>query len=303
MTPAFNVLFLCTHNSARSIMAEAILQKVRRQAGSVPTPPGPIQSPRRMPEVIDKLRAFGHDTDGLRSKSWHEFTGPQGAANGFRHHAMRHAGRSGLPRFRRPGGDRRLAAARSGQVHRQRGRTFGAAERAVRQPAPADRNLHVAALRLARPHGDEGAARRYRRRTARPGAECADRCASASTAWAASAAWRCAPRWAACTGRPTIRARTTASTSCMSTNSRAARRPPRTCWNSTASTAAGASAFSAEDDRAIHHRQPAHRLQRRADGGWRRLGRSGLRHRAGMHRQVPEAGAVGRILRARRRSA
>ena len=75
MTPAFNVLFLCTHNSARSIMAEAILQEIGRgrfraySAGS-----DPIDEPN--PEVMAKLRALGHDTDSLRSKSWHEFTGP-----------------------------------------------------------------------------------------------------------------------------------------------------------------------------------------------------------------------------------
>jgi protein-tyrosine-phosphatase/DNA-binding transcriptional ArsR family regulator len=75
MTPAFNVLFLCTHNSARSIMAEALLQSIGGQrfhgysAGSDP-------SPDPNPEVIAKLRSLGHDTEGLRSKSWHEFTGP-----------------------------------------------------------------------------------------------------------------------------------------------------------------------------------------------------------------------------------
>ena len=75
MTPAFNVLFLCAHNSARSIMAEALLQSTGGQrfhaysAGSEP-------SPDPNPEVIAKLRALGHDTEGLRSKSWHEFTGP-----------------------------------------------------------------------------------------------------------------------------------------------------------------------------------------------------------------------------------
>jgi len=75
MTPAFNVLFLCRHNSARSIMAEAILNRIGAQrfhawsAGSEP-----IADPN--PEVLAKLRAFGHDTTGLRSKSWHEFTGP-----------------------------------------------------------------------------------------------------------------------------------------------------------------------------------------------------------------------------------
>ena len=75
MTPAFNVLFLCTHNSARSIVAEALLRPVGGQrfhgysAGSDP-------SAEPNPEAIAKLRALGHHTEGLRSKSWHEFTGP-----------------------------------------------------------------------------------------------------------------------------------------------------------------------------------------------------------------------------------
>ena len=75
MTPAFNVLFLCRHNSARSIMAEAILNRIggnRFHAWSAGSEP--IADPN--PEVLAKLRAFGHDTTGLRSKSWHEFTGP-----------------------------------------------------------------------------------------------------------------------------------------------------------------------------------------------------------------------------------
>ena len=75
MTAAFNVLFLCRHNSARSIMAEAILKRLggpRFRAWSAGSDPGPDPNP----EVLAKLRAFGHDTSGLRSKSWHEFTGP-----------------------------------------------------------------------------------------------------------------------------------------------------------------------------------------------------------------------------------
>lgn len=75
MTPAFNVLFLCTHNSARSIMAEAILQKIggaRFHAYSAGS--DPIAEP--LPEVMEKLQALGHEVAGLRSKSWHEFTGP-----------------------------------------------------------------------------------------------------------------------------------------------------------------------------------------------------------------------------------
>ena len=77
MTPAtFNVLFLCTRNSARSIMAEAILNDIGQgrfrafSAGSEPLPTGPL------PEVLAQLKAIGHDVSGLRSKSWDAFTGP-----------------------------------------------------------------------------------------------------------------------------------------------------------------------------------------------------------------------------------
>lgn len=73
MTAAFNVLFLCTHNSARSLMAEAILAQIGRgrfnaySAGSDPVP-------APMPAVIDRLAALGHDVSGLHSKSWDEFS-------------------------------------------------------------------------------------------------------------------------------------------------------------------------------------------------------------------------------------
>ncbi|UPJ46259.1 helix-turn-helix domain-containing protein [Bradyrhizobium sp. 200] len=76
MTPAFNVLFLCTQNSARSIIAEALLEKIGRgrfraySAGSEPA-----REP--VPEVIDRLKALGHDVSRLHSKSWDEFRGPQ----------------------------------------------------------------------------------------------------------------------------------------------------------------------------------------------------------------------------------
>jgi arsenate reductase len=75
MIPAFNVLFLCTHNSARSIIAEDILRNVggaRFNAYSAGTEP--IAAP--LPAVLEKLRTFGHDVSKLRSKSWTEFTGP-----------------------------------------------------------------------------------------------------------------------------------------------------------------------------------------------------------------------------------
>jgi protein-tyrosine-phosphatase/DNA-binding transcriptional ArsR family regulator len=75
MVPAFNVLFLCTHNSARSIIAEALLEKLGRgrfhaySAGAEPA-----REP--LPEVIERLRVLGHETSRLRCKSWNEFRGP-----------------------------------------------------------------------------------------------------------------------------------------------------------------------------------------------------------------------------------
>ena len=76
MRPAFNVLFLCTRNSARSIMAEAILTRYggdqfrAYSAGS-----DPAKQP--MSEVMDMLRATDHDVSRLYSKSWHLFTRPE----------------------------------------------------------------------------------------------------------------------------------------------------------------------------------------------------------------------------------
>ena len=74
MTAAFNVLFLCTYNSARSIMAEALLDKIGKNrfraysAGSDP-------ATEPLPEVISRLKVLGHDVTRLRCKSWNEFTG------------------------------------------------------------------------------------------------------------------------------------------------------------------------------------------------------------------------------------
>lgn len=77
-----NVLFLCTHNSCRSVIAEAILNKLGAgqfkaySAGS--TPSGTIN-----PRALHLLQRLGYDTAGFRSKSWHEFTQPGAPAFDF----------------------------------------------------------------------------------------------------------------------------------------------------------------------------------------------------------------------------
>jgi arsenate reductase (thioredoxin) len=78
----FNVLFLCTGNSARSIMAEAILNGKRNphftaySAGSLPS--GSVG-----PEALKQLHAANLPTENARSKSWEKFSKPDGPEMNF----------------------------------------------------------------------------------------------------------------------------------------------------------------------------------------------------------------------------
>lgn len=78
----YNVLFLCTGNSARSVLCEAILNRIGKgkfvaySAGSAPK--GEVN-----PHTLALLNRLGFSTEGLRSKSWEEFAAPGAPALDF----------------------------------------------------------------------------------------------------------------------------------------------------------------------------------------------------------------------------
>ncbi len=82
MPSQYNVLFICTHNSARSIMAEAILNQMGHgrfrafSAGSQPS--GEVH-----PLALELLQRNRIDTTALRSKNWEEFSAPNAPAMDF----------------------------------------------------------------------------------------------------------------------------------------------------------------------------------------------------------------------------
>ena len=108
----YNVLFLCTGNSARSILAEAILRKDGRgnfrafSAGSQPK--GAVN-----PFALRVLQKLEYPTDDLRSKGWGEFARAGRAGDGFRFHGLRQRRRPSPARFGRVSRCRRIGASKT----------------------------------------------------------------------------------------------------------------------------------------------------------------------------------------------
>jgi arsenate reductase len=78
----YNVLFLCTGNTARSVLAEGILRKDGagkfRSFSAGSQPKGVVN-----PFALETLEAFKYPTDGFRSKSWEEFAAPDAPVMDF----------------------------------------------------------------------------------------------------------------------------------------------------------------------------------------------------------------------------
>jgi arsenate reductase len=74
-----HALILCTHNSARSVLSEGMLNHLARRLGRdvQAHSAGSAPSGRLNPFALEALQNAGVDTSGYRSKSWDEFTGPE----------------------------------------------------------------------------------------------------------------------------------------------------------------------------------------------------------------------------------
>ena len=145
----FDVLFICSGNSARSIFAEALLRdlgKGKFQAFSAGTRPNTELNPF----ALEILKRNGHDTSGLAVQAHLGVPAARRDRDGFRLHRLRHGGGRGMPALARPAHHRPLGLARPGESHGN-GRRKGAwsLPRPTLRSAAPDHGLCRTAFRVA----------------------------------------------------------------------------------------------------------------------------------------------------------
>lgn len=161
MPKHYNVLFLCTGNSARSIMAEAILNRKGKgaftaySAGSHPT--GALR-----PEALKQIESAGMSTEGLRCKSWDEFSAPGAPHLDFVFTVCDNAAKEQCPHWPWPAHDRALGHSRSRSRKGLSGGDRAGLPRCIRHPRPEDWLVSLLAARHARPTCHQAGDRQHR---------------------------------------------------------------------------------------------------------------------------------------------
>ena len=157
----FNVLILCTGNSARSILGEALVNHWGRgkfvgySAGS--TPKGKVH-----PIALELLRQLKLPTEGLRSKSWDEFAAPGAPKLDFVFTVCDNAAGEILSVLARPADDGALGRRRSCRRGRHRHREVAGVPHGVSRAREPHQGFHGAAHSHARSRQAAGAPARHR---------------------------------------------------------------------------------------------------------------------------------------------